>query len=437
MYQRPGLQKPAILQADPDKPNEGIDQVKQMLKTMVVLATFAFPSFAQELPRPAKVITLQEQAAQIVRRYPGIVLPSQEVALSFRVSGNLIELPIRGSMQVKTGDVIGQIDTRDFETQLAQLQSQRDQAAAQLSALRTGARPQEISALEAAVDAAQAQVDQARDQVERARNLAERGTVTRVTLEQDEAALRVAVAQLRAETENLAIGRAGGRPEEIEASEAAIRGIEAQIEVAQNNISDATLRAPFDGIIARRDVENFINIQAGQSVALLQALSIIHVSFDVPAPDVTALTANGPDKIKNTVQLDALPGQILSSETVEFSVQADKATQTYRGRVAVEVPEDAFVLPGMVGTVISSAPGPQPTLAVPLTAVAARADSTPKVWVVDDAGVVSERPVVLGEISGGVVAVTEGLTAGETIVAAGVHALTQGMTIRPVDKIGG
>ena len=65
MYQRPGLQKPAILQADPDKPNEGIDQVKQMLKTMVVLATFAFPSFAQELPR-------QEQAAQIVRRYPGI-----------------------------------------------------------------------------------------------------------------------------------------------------------------------------------------------------------------------------------------------------------------------------------------------------------------------------------------------------------------------------
>ena len=118
-------------------------------------------------------------------------------------------------------------------------------------------------------------------------------------------------------------------------------------------------------------------------------------------------------------------------------MQADKATQTYRGRVAVEVPEDAFVLPGMVGTVISSAPGPQPTLAVPLTAVAARADSTPKVWVVDDAGAVSERPVVLGEISGGVVAVTEGLTAGETIVAAGVHALTQGMTIRPVDKIGG
>ncbi len=411
--------------------------MKRLLNSALLLSILAFPSLAQNTPRPAKVFTVQEQKTEIIRRYPGIVLPSQEVEISFRVSGNLIELPIRGSMRVKAGDVIGQLDTRDFETQMAQLQSQLDQAKAEFSALQTGARPQEISSLEAAVDAARAQVEQARDQVERSRNLEERGTVTRVTREQDEATLRVAEAQLRAELENLAIGREGGRPEEIQAAEAVIRGIEAQIKVSENNISDATLRAPFDGVIARRDVENFTNIQAGQSVALLQALSVIHVSFDVPAPDVTALTANGADKIKNAVMLDALPGQTLTAETVEFSVQADSATQTYRGRVAVDVPEEAFVLPGMVGTVMSSAPGPQPTLAVPLSAVAASADSTPKVWVVDDKGVVSERPIVLGEVSGGLVGVTEGIKAGETVVAAGVHALTPGMTIRPVDKIGG
>ena len=101
------------------------------------------------------------------------------------------------------------------------------------------------------------------------------------------------------------------------------------------------------------------------------------------------------------------------------------------------VPEDALILPGMVGTVISSAPGPQSTLSVPLSAVAASADATPKVWVVDDAGKVSERPVVLGEVSGGMVTVNEGVRPGETIVAAGVHALIPGMVIRPVTKIGG
>lgn len=432
----PCLQFRIMLQAVLDQPTEGTGQVKQFLTSVLLLSFLTIPATAQDTPRPAKVFAIQEQTSEIVRRYPGIVLPSQEVELSFRVSGSLIDLPIRGSMQVKAGDVIGQIDTRDFETQISQLQSQKDQADAQFSALRTGARPQEISALEAAVDAAQAQVDQARDKVERTRSLAERGTVAMVTLESDESALRVAEAQLRAETESLAIGREGGRPEEIQAAEAAIRGIDAQIDVVKNNIADATLRAPFDGIIARRDVENFTNIQAGQNVALLQALSVIHVSFDVPAPDVTALAANGPDNIKNAVRLDALPDQLFIAETVEFSVQADTATQTYRGRVAVEVPEGALILPGMVGTVISSAAGPQSQLAVPLSAVAASADGTPKVWVVDDAGVVSERPVLLGEVSGGLVNVSEGLKAGETIVAAGVHALTPGMAIRPVTKIG-
>lgn len=426
-----------MLHSDAIKPSEGIDQVKPLLQSALLLSVLMTPAFAQDTPRPAKVFTLQEQSSQIVRRYPGIVLPSQEVDLSFRVSGNLIELPIRGSMQVKAGDVIGQVDTRDFETQVAQLQSQKDQAEAQLSTLKTGARPQEISALEAAVDAAEAQVEQARDKVERSRSLVERGTVSRVTLEADESALRVADAQLRAEEESLAIGRAGGRPEEIASAEAAIRGIDAQIEVVNNNIADSTLRAPFDGIIARRDVENFTNIQAGQTVALLQALSIIHVSFDVPAPDVTALAANGPGSISNAVRLDALPGQVFEAETVEFSVQADSATQTYRGRVAVEVPQDALILPGMVGTVIASAPGLQSKISVPLSAISASTDSTPTVWLVDAEGSVSARTVVLGEVSGSMVNVNDGLQAGDTIVAAGVHALTPGMTIRPVSKIGG
>lgn len=411
--------------------------MKHLLMSAFLVSCCASAPNAQDAPRPAKVFTVQEQSDEVVRRYPGVVLPSQEVELSFRVSGNLIELPIRGAMQVMTGDIIGQIDTRDFETQVAQLQSQRDQAEAQLSLLRLGARAEEITALEAAVDAAQAQVDQALDAFERSRQLVERGTVSRVSLDQDEATLRVAQAELRTQIESLAIGQAGGRPEEIASAEAVVRGIDAQIEVVQNNIADATLRAPFDGIIARRDVDNFINIQAGQSVALLQALSIVHVSFDVPAPDVTSLAAGGTDKIINAVTLDALPGQILPAETVEFYVQADSDTQTYRGRVAIVVPDNAFILPGMVGTVISSAPSTTEAMMIPLNALAAATDGSPKVWIVDPSGAVSERQVSLGEIAGNQVEVTQGLQAGDRIVSAGVSALLPGMIIVPVDKIGG
>lgn len=398
---------------------------------------FSAPIQAQDTARPAKVFTVAEQTSQVVRRYPGLVLPSQEIELSFRISGSLIELPVLASQQVLKGDVIAQLDTRDLKSQAAQMQSAIDQAVAQLSLLKSGARAQEIAALEAALDASQAQFSQAEDNVVRSRQLAERGTVSTAKLDQDEAALRVAQADVRAKQEELSLAKEGARSEEIASAEASIRGLQAQLGTIQDSISDATLRAPFNGIVARRDVDNFTNIQAGQAVVLLQALSIIHVSFDVPAPDVTQLAASGPENISNTVILDALPGELFPSETVEFSVQASSGTQTYRGRVAVKVPENALILPGMVGTVITSAPGAKSHLSVPLTAIAATAEGNSKVWVVDNDNTVSERSVTLGELIGASVEVTEGLQSGETIVSAGISALVPGMKIRPVDKIGG
>lgn len=410
---------------------------KLLLGLTASICMFSHPTFAQDTARPAKVFTVAEQSSQVVRRYPGLVLPSQEIELSFRISGNLIELPVLASQQVRKGDVIAQLDTRDLRSQAAQMQSSIDQAVAQLTVLKAGARAQEIAALEAAIDASQAQLSQAEDNAARSRQLAEKGTVSAAKLDQDEASLRVAQADLRAKKEDLSLAKEGARSEEITSAEASIRGLQAQLGSIQDSISDATLRAPFNGIIARRDVDNFTNIQAGQAVVLLQALSVIHVAFDVPAPDVTQLTANGPDNITNTVILDAIPGEEFASETVEFSVQAQSGTQTYRGRVAVKVPETALILPGMVGTVIASAPGAKARLSVPLTAVAAAADGNPKVWVVGADNSVSERSITLGELMGGLVEVTKGLQSGETVVSAGISALVPGMKIRPVNKIGG
>ncbi|MEP3295909.1 MAG: biotin/lipoyl-binding protein, partial [Pseudoruegeria sp.] len=241
------------------------------------------PSMAQDVdPRPAKVAIVTSTSATISRKYPAIVLPSREIEMSFKVSGQVVELPIRASTDVAAGDVIAQIDTRDFKNQIAQLESSRDQATAQLEALRAGARAEEIAALEAAVDSAQAQVEQTSEALERANSLLERGVSTRAQVEGAQAEARVAQANLRAQQEQLRIGEAGGRPEEIAAAEAALRGIDVQIKVAQDNLADATLTAPFDGIIARRDIENFSNVSAGQSIALLQGLDVVHLAFDIP-----------------------------------------------------------------------------------------------------------------------------------------------------------
>ncbi len=388
------------------------------------------------MPRPAKVVSVASSDTVLRRSYPATVLPSQQVELSFRVSGRLIDLPVRGAMEVSTGDVIAVLDPRDFESQIAQLNSQLTQAVSQLDALRSGAREEEVAALEANVTAAIAQRDQTRDAVERTRQLVERGVSTNAQLEGAEAEFRVAEANLRAQEEQLRIAVTGGRPEDIAASEAVVEGIESQLKVASDNLSDATLRAPFDGIISRRDVENFANVQAGQSIALLQALEVVHLAFNIPGPDVTALTRNGPENIKNVASFDALPGKIFNAEVVEFSLQADSATQTYKGRVAVTVPEGAVILPGMVANVVSSAPGPSAAILVPLSAIAAAPDGSPLVWTVDDTGLVTGQTVELGEAFGATVSVIAGLRDNDTIIVAGVSRIIDGMTVRPITQVG-
>ncbi|MFK7875304.1 MAG: efflux RND transporter periplasmic adaptor subunit [Paracoccaceae bacterium] len=392
---------------------------------------------AQEAtPRPAKVATVMASDTVVSRKYPAVVLPSQEIELSFKVSGQIIDLPIRAASNVSAGDTIAQIDTRDFENQISQLQSSRDQATAQLEALKAGARAEEISALEAAVASAQAQVEQTSEAMTRAETLLERGVATRAQVEGAQAEARVAQANLRAQQEQLRIGEIGGRPEEIAGAEAVLRGIDAQIKVARDNLSDATLTAPFDGIIARRDIENFANVTAGQSIALLQRLEVVHLAFDIPSIDVTELTRNGTDGITNTATFNSLPGQEFQTEIVEFSVQADSATQTYRGRVSVTVPEDAVILPGMVASVISSTQGSAAQVSAPLSAIAAEPDGSPFVWLVAQDGKVSAQEVSLGEAAGDSVVVREGLVGGETIVSAGVSEIIDGMTVRPITRVG-
>ena len=393
---------------------------------------------AETLVRPAKVAEVIARPSVVERQYPAIVLPAREVVLSFRVSGQVIDLPVLGAMQVKAGQLIAQLDPRDFEADLARLEAQRDQSVAQLAALRAGARAEEIVALQASVRSAEAQLSQTRDQFNRTKQLADSGVVSEARLDQDQAALEVAQANLETAQEQLAIGEAGGRAEDIDAAEAALRGLEAQVQAARDNLSYTTLTAAFDGTISRRDIDNFTNVQAGQSIVLLQELSTVHLAFDVPGTDVLIWSGRDDADVSVAVDITEGPQNITSTELVEFSTQADAGTQTYRARVAVTVGNERQILPGMAGRVRVSADTDQINLPmIPLTAIGTTSDSDPIAWVVaEGTNAVQPVPITLGLVQGDLVEIEEGLAPGDRIVTAGVSKLRAGQIVRPVARIG-
>lgn len=390
----------------------------------------------EQIVRPVKTVTVKPAQMELHRRYPAMVQSSQQVEISFRVSGRIVELPIRAATKVKMDDIIAQLDKRDFEAEVDRINNQLKQAKAQLRAMTSGARSEDVAALEAGVEAAEARAQAAQDQFERGEILFDKGTATKVRLDRDQAELRIANADLKARQQELAKGQAGSRKEDVEAQEATVKGLEVQLNTAKDALSDTTLRAPFDGIVATRDVDNFANITANQRIAVLQSTDSLDLVFDVPGPDVATM-----GKRKDLVifaKLDSVPDRYFNATLVEFAIQADPATQTFRGRVVIEIPEDYTILPGMSGTIIVTENQASTTaFRLPASAISSEPDGNIFVWVVTQPdNRVEKRAVSVGEVSGADILILDGIASGDIVVIAGTPHLQAQMVVRPITEIG-
>lgn len=199
---------------------------------------------------------------------------------------------------------------------------------------------------------------------------------------------------------------------------------------AQQELNDTIIRAPFDGVIVRRRLETFSNVQSKQVIADLQDLRSLEVVIHVPE----RIFRSQRPRASAVAIFAGQESQPVNLKLKSFASEADPQTQSYEVVLGIEdIPAGLSVLPGMSATVVPSlveASEPQ-TLWIPLTAIAGRGDEK-SVWVVDAQGSVKQRAIRTAEIRDGNVRVTEGLSTGEKIVVAGIHALRDGMKVRPL-----
>lgn len=208
---------------------------------------------------------------------------------------------------------------------------------------------------------------------------------------------------------------------------------DAAYRTAQKSVSDTVLKAPFAGFISTVSGRQFQNVQAKESIAVLQSEEVEAV-INIPGTIIARLPQLEPVGVQ--VVLDAAPDAEIVASFKEASGEADPNTQTYEVSFSFLPPENLFILPGMTATVESSFlfSGAQDIVAdgisVPLSAVLAEGDEL-FVWVVDPQSMkIEKQPIVAQSDAGTHVTVTQGLVGGETIVGAGVSFFHDGMTVR-------
>ncbi len=392
-----------------------------------------------DLVRPVKTMVVAAGNNNHVRSFPGTVEASRRVELAFQVPGLLVKLPVKEGQKVATGELIAQLRPDEFQARLTTLQGQLDRARAVLAALRAGERPEERLRREAQLRAASARLANAKTELDRAAGLVQSRVIPRAEFELIETAYRVAQEDHQAAVQFAEKGSIG-REEEIHAQEAEVRGLEGRVVEANLQLQDATLNAPYDGVIARRFVDEGQNIRAKDPVVRFQDVDEVEIVIDVPE-NVMAADIDRADIVEMLAELSGAPGLLFPVEIREIAQVADPTTQTFKVRTAMRAPDGIRALPGMTATVTATyrpASILGDRLLVPISAVAKRSDGEQVVWIVAADGRVSPGPVKVGAVSGGQIEVTEGLQAGDRIATAGVSFLREGMQVRDLgDALGG
>ncbi|MEN8260743.1 MAG: efflux RND transporter periplasmic adaptor subunit [Pseudomonadota bacterium] len=340
-----------------------------------------------EVVRPVKLLTVGafEVGGRLV--LPGKTRAAQGVELAFQVGGTLVDLPVQEGQNVAAGELLARLDPRD----------------------------------------ADAALQNAQGQLQRARAMKRLANVEYNRLYRVQKADPGAVAQSL-------VDRALERKYMAEAN---IYSLEASVRAAKLQRSYHDLKAPFAGVVTRRYVDNFQEVQAKKAIFALDDLSRVEILVDVPESVMAPVRAPGGYRL--FAEFASAPGKRYSVTVKERALRADPATLTYQVTFVMPQPKEIRVLPGMTANLVAKpregANVPSP-IVVPATAIFSREAGSSSVWVVEkDPSTVHLRKVVTGGlVESSSIRIVEGLKDGETIAVSGVSRLREGMRVRALEQ---
>lgn len=341
---------------------------------VLMLSACGQETAAPVVARPAMVVQ-PVPSSRSIDSYPGEVRARLEPQLAFRIAGKVSKRLVEEGERVKADQPLAELDAQDVRMQL--------------------------EATRAQVGAAQANLQLVRAERDRYKTLMDRQMVSRSQYDN---------------AENL-----------YRSGEARLKQIQAELSVASNQTSYTVLRAPQNGVIAKRMVEVGQVVAAGQTVFTLAADGEREVSISLPEQTFSRFRIGQPV----TVELWTLPGQRFTGRMRELSRAADPRSRTFAARIAFTDTQTPAEL-GQSARVFIAAEHVVP-LAVPLSAVTAE-QGVNYVWRVSADSTVKRVPVQLGPYGQESVPVLEGLSATDWVVAAGGHVLREGEPVRPVDR---
>ncbi|HLT30503.1 MAG TPA: efflux RND transporter periplasmic adaptor subunit [Myxococcaceae bacterium] len=336
----------------------------------------ATPSAKAAPPPPSEVLeveVVEVEAKPLPRWLPvtGNLVPLEDAQVASGAAGKVLETDAERGQEVKAGDVLVRLDGRI--------------SAAQASAAR------------AQVEIARAQRDSARSDCDRSEALFKGGGVSISQHQRTLAGCATADAQLAA--------------------------AEAQARLAQSNLADTQIRAPFDGVVAERMVSAGEYVGPASPVVRLISTGAMRLELTVPAQSAR--------EVRTGQQVEFASGPLVEGEAFRTQVShVGAALRTGSRDLVIEAKVDGREVPLPPGSFVNArvrlADAPLPV--VPSTALRTHGNQSRLFVVVG--GVAEERLVQVSEVRDGIAGILDGVQPGERVVARPGPDLRDGVAVK-------
>jgi RND family efflux transporter MFP subunit len=313
----------------------------------------------------------------------GYVVARTKASVSAKIAGRMESLSVHEGSKVKRGEVIARIESGIYQAQ--------------------------VQAAKAQITEVEAQLVQARRDYERAQALYAQNLISKADLENAQTRVEVQVASRASAT--------------------------AQRRLAEANLENTLVRAPFDGTVLRKDAEVgeiVAPASAGggltrTAIVTMADLQTLEVEVDVNEAYISQIRGGQSARIT----LDAYPDTSFSGQVRQVVPTADRQKATVLVKVSI-LDRDPRILPEMGAKVVfetgETAVAAPVRITMPAAAVVRDGGAT-RVWIVQNEKV-SARPIELGRTTEQSVEVRSGLTGGETVVVQPPATLKDGMKVR-------
>ncbi|MEQ1755460.1 MAG: HlyD family secretion protein [Micropepsaceae bacterium] len=240
-------------------------------------------------------------------------------AIVTKLPGYVASIKVTDNQQVKAGDVLLELDTSDIKPKTDQASALVDSRKAAVSNMQAKLKLQQSIILQAhaGVQSARADADRARTDASRYQTLVDRGVVSkqrydiaRSDIARADAAVDRASAAMQAERDQVAVLDSA-----LKQADADLKQADAQLALTQADLANATIRAPFDGIVGNRTVQTGQYVRAGFQLMAVVPLPSVYVIANFKETQIEGMTVGQ----RAEVSVDALSKEEFDGEIESFA----------------------------------------------------------------------------------------------------------------------